>query len=251
MAIPGLRYLANERQMGAAESRNRGIAQSEGELVVFIDSDDRLHPEQLATVRSIFKARPSAGLVCCDCRIIGPAGEVLYGGESFQSRESRLKRFPLSTGTRSFTDIFVLSTTLPGTTFRRSVLDRIGGFDQALFPVEDIDLQLRASAAGIEVFYLNQPLADYRTHSGSVSAGPGRAVVTCAKKVECLTRWLERAPSGSRHTALRRRVADAKLELGIASWQSGGRVSAISAVLRSFLADPRPLLRFLQWRLTK
>lgn len=42
-----IRCIRNERNAGAAESRNRGVAAASGEWVAFLDSDDVWHPDKL------------------------------------------------------------------------------------------------------------------------------------------------------------------------------------------------------------
>ena len=56
------------------------------------------------------------------------------------------------------------------TTIRRSVFDRIGGFDESLRTNEDYDFWLRAACAGCRICFNPKPLAYYRRRSGSVSA---------------------------------------------------------------------------------
>lgn len=251
LGIRDLLYLRNDEQQGASKSRNRAsFLVANGGIVVYVDSDDRLHPEYLARVRSVFRSHPDAGIVCCDSRVIDAAGNLLHDGASFQNLETRRKDYDLRPGRRSFEDIFVFSTTFPGTAVRRAVLDQVGGFDHAIFPMDDVDLQLRAGAAGVGVYYLDEVLADYRTHPGSASAGVGRAINTCRKKTECLLRWIEQAPDGVARAPLRRRLADAHLELAIALWRGkgGSRRAGICELFRAAQIDLRVIPAYLRWR---
>jgi GT2 family glycosyltransferase len=152
--------------------------------------------------------------------------------------EARRKRYPLREGFRGFEDIFVFSTTFPGTAVRRSAFLRTGGFAKASFPMEDVVFQLEAAAAGIPVFYLDEVLADYRMHSHNASAGREQVVRTCEKKVEALTVCRAWAPAGTRPRPLRRRQADAHLELAIAHWWVGQRTRAALDVLNSLMLSP-------------
>ena len=43
---PRLRYLKNEKNLGAAASRNRGVQLASGDYVAFLDADDWWEPEK-------------------------------------------------------------------------------------------------------------------------------------------------------------------------------------------------------------
>ena len=49
---------------GAAAARNSGLAEITGDLVTFLDADDRLLPEKLATEVALMQRYPTAGLTC-------------------------------------------------------------------------------------------------------------------------------------------------------------------------------------------
>jgi GT2 family glycosyltransferase len=249
LAVPGLRYVRNEKNSGASTSRNRGMDLAEDGLVVFIDSDDRLHAGYLGRVREVFRERPQAGIVCCDSRIVDERGTPRADGRTFQQVQSDIKGQALASGPRTLADVFAFSTSFPGTAIRHDVVRRIGGFDQAIFPLDDVDLQLRAAAAGIEVYYLHEALADYRTHAGSESAGTGRAVATCLKKVECLERWAPAVARAAGRGMARRKLSDARLELALASWKAGRRAAAASSAARSLWLSPGVPLGFARRRL--
>lgn len=47
LSDPRIRYIKNERNLGAAESRNRALREAKGRFVAFLDSDDLWLPEKL------------------------------------------------------------------------------------------------------------------------------------------------------------------------------------------------------------
>src|SRR5579872_668143 len=63
-AVAGDRRVRLVRQdnAGPAAARNRGVAEGSGELVAFIDSDDRWAPNLLAQHRKHFEAQPELGI---------------------------------------------------------------------------------------------------------------------------------------------------------------------------------------------
>ena len=60
---PPVRYLF-QKNRGFAAARNRGIAESRGEYLAFLDSDDLFEPRLLEAVLATFEAHPEAGAVC-------------------------------------------------------------------------------------------------------------------------------------------------------------------------------------------
>lgn len=52
-----IRYLKNEKNSGAAVSRNRGLREAKGRYIAFLDSDDLWEPEKLETQLAYMKER--------------------------------------------------------------------------------------------------------------------------------------------------------------------------------------------------
>lgn len=57
-AGPGFRLIRQERNLGAAASRNRGAKEARSDLLVFVDVDVFLRPEALSALRKVFEDRP-------------------------------------------------------------------------------------------------------------------------------------------------------------------------------------------------
>jgi len=57
---------------------------------------------------------------------------------------------------------------------RREPVDRAGGFDETLTSVEDWDLWLRLSRAGLRWALVDRPLAEYRVRADAMHANPAR-----------------------------------------------------------------------------
>lgn len=70
---PQIMYLQNEQNIGAAESRNRGVAQAHAPFIAFLDADDRWLPGKLDKQLQLMKQ--SGGVLCCTAReLISPDG---------------------------------------------------------------------------------------------------------------------------------------------------------------------------------
>lgn len=232
------------RNGGASVARNDGIRLARGELVAFIDSDDALAPTHVERAVKVFGEHPQIGLFCCDSTMIGPDGEVLWGGRTWHQTQSELKRHPIETGFRSLEDIFLFSNCFPGFTLPRAVFERVGYFDQSIFPMDDYDLALRVAGGGYGVYYCHEPLALRREHTGQCS-GTANSVKTCRQQIRTLRAALARNPElhSTLGSAIRRRFAEAKLELAVSRIYAGERAGGIRTMLQAVTTDPRQLIK--------
>jgi len=120
---------------GASVARNDGIRLAQGELIVFIDSDDALLPNHIETAVNIFREYPNTGLFCCDSTIIDAAGTVLFGGRTWHQIQSEQRNHLVQTGFRSLANIFEFSHIFPGFTLPKAVFEKVGYFEQSIFPI--------------------------------------------------------------------------------------------------------------------
>ena len=68
-----IRPLRNERNMGVARTRNRGLELSRGKYVAFLDSDDAWYPNKLEAQIALLE-QTGAGVCYCAYRIVGTDG---------------------------------------------------------------------------------------------------------------------------------------------------------------------------------
>ncbi len=70
-----VRIIRNERNMGAAQSRNRGVSMAQGEYVAFLDSDDVWVPGKLK--KQLDLLTETGMVLCCTAReLMRPGGEL-------------------------------------------------------------------------------------------------------------------------------------------------------------------------------
>src|SRR5262249_54539345 len=159
--------------------------------------------------------------------------------------QSELRHYPIRTGVRSLKDAFIFSNIFPGFTLPKEVFEQVGDFDQSIFPMDDYDLMLRVAGAGYGIYYCHEPLALRREHTGQCSA-PINSVDTCRKQILTLQAALKRNPELRRTGGkIRRRMAQALLELAISRLKAGQSAAGISAILQAIGTDPSQLVQLI------
>jgi glycosyltransferase involved in cell wall biosynthesis len=131
---------------GVSAARNLGIERSNGDPVAFLDSDDEWLPEKLERQMSLFDE--SDPLFICH------TDEIWMRG----GREIAQKRIHAKQGGRFFERALERCLISPSSVLlSRSLLDRVGRFDEDLPAAEDYDLWLRITAFH-EVAFIPRPL---------------------------------------------------------------------------------------------
>jgi glycosyltransferase involved in cell wall biosynthesis len=153
----------HQNNQGLANARNAGFARSEGEIVVFLDADDRLLPDAIETLTEWLVEHPDTALVSGLCRLIDETGEDLGKYQPVLPTEDRLSA-QLRAG-------YIW---MPGTVaYRRSVLDELGVFDPKVDASADYDLYLRI-AWSHPIHEIDSLIGEYRQHQSSMSQNSGR-----------------------------------------------------------------------------
>jgi hypothetical protein len=167
--FPGVVYVRQENR-GLSAARNTGIDRSHGSLLVFLDADDRLHPDAL-----------KAGVMGLDRH---PECMFVAGGYRFiRCDGSLLAEYPPH-GVRDNHYVELLRTNFIGMSavvlYRKELFSAIGGFDVTLGACEDYDLYLRA-ARNFSIQCYDDVIADYRRHESNMSGNPARMLATACR----------------------------------------------------------------------
>ncbi len=147
-----VRYLYRENG-GPPAARNTGLRAARGELIAFLDSDDRWAPEKIALQVDRFRRNPELGI--CLTHI-----------QNFWESELAAEREELQNHRRS--------QPLPGYATesllaRRGVFETVGTFETQLQHGDDTDWFIRARQLGIQIELLPDVLVHRRMHSGNRS----------------------------------------------------------------------------------
>ncbi len=227
--LPGLRYYRNAANQGFIRSCNRGLAEAQGEFVLFLNNDTQVQDHWLERLLETFDARPDAGLV--GARLVYPDGSLQEcGGMVFQDGSGwnyGRGDNPDKPEYQFLREVDYCSGAC--IMLRRTVLETLDGFDEHYAPAyyEDTDLAFRVRAAGLKVYV--QPAVSI-THFEGVSSGTdlssGIKRFQVVNREKFLQRWrdeLQKQPPPIQDpldTAAVRRARDHRLQ---------GRVLVIDA----------------------
>ena len=159
-AAEGIRYVS-EPDDGRADAANKGVGMSSGEVVAWLNADDRYEPGALRAVGKALAARRDAMWATGYCRIIdGDGREIRRPVTGYKNLLLRRYSYPLY-----LTHNFVSD---PATFVRRSALREIGLLDPRYTISHDYDLGLRLGRRW-EPLILRRFLASFRMVEGTLS----------------------------------------------------------------------------------
>lgn len=234
-AYPEARLITQTNQ-GLSAARNTGLHATSAARILFLDADDRLHPEAIASGLACAARHPDAALVYGAYRLIDgddrPIGHTHYtpiGPDPYRD---------LLTGNVIGMHATVL--------YDRAQLAAAGGFDVSLRCCEDYDAYLRLARTATVASHPTL-VADYRQHGANMSADHRRMLRTVLAVLDRQTHHARGRPDTEAALRLGRRTwrryyADTTLETARRAQAAGGPLTpALMAAVHSVQASPRAL----------
>lgn len=164
--------LIRQDNAGVSCARNRGVANSQGEYLCFLDADDWWAPSFLAEMTTLIDEYPEAGIY--------GTGYTIVNERKHKTREAPVGvESGFEKGYIDYCQVYAKTLAMPLTSISvaipRGVFDEMQGFPKGIKLGEDFLLWIKI-ALKYKVVFLNKPLAYYnqdidQTNRGVVSKG--------------------------------------------------------------------------------
>jgi glycosyltransferase involved in cell wall biosynthesis len=151
-----------QENAGDSAARNSGLSRATGEFVLFLDHDDVLHPKAISLHYAAFGDKPEIDMVFGSNLQISETGEIL--GENRQPVRRFSGRDVAMNTTPSFSQCM----------YRKSSLDRIGGFHPEALNCADHDLNIRLLGDRAAGLCHGELVMSYRKHQGQQTRSPSK-----------------------------------------------------------------------------
>jgi glycosyltransferase involved in cell wall biosynthesis len=224
-----IRYFLLEHA-GLTKALNFGLSKASGEIIARHDSDDWSEPDRFATQMRSFEEDSDRDLVATWHNVVDVSGHYL-GQKRTPLDDESLKNMLRWRNPFCHGSVLV----------RKSVLDKVGGYNEALLYSQDYDLWVRLGAMGATFYCVPETLYNYSITPGAIAKGWNK--LANAKNIRdnaLLPEHLRTysiddvTPPGKRQTESLWHYAVGSLAL-----EDGRRVRAFSNFLRSLTKDPR------------
>ena len=194
---PAVQYLWQENR-GVSTARNRGVATSTGDLIAFLDSDDLWLPRKVSAQVACFEANTNEQACHTD---------EIWIRRGVRVNERRIHR---KQGGWQFLASLPRCLISPSAIMmRRTLWDRLGGFDESLPACEDYDLWLRLTAIAPVGFLPERLVIKRGGHADQLSR---RTPVLDRYRIQALEKALAMPlPAAHRRAVLEQLVAKCRI----------------------------------------
>ncbi len=145
-----------QTNQGLSSARNIGLSLAKGEVIHFMDADDKVLESGYKTIFNFFTNFSEI--------------DIVVGGYSYFRNNQFLHTHGFSDQIINIEDLVRANLAPPVSYFcRKVILDKIGGFDESLKSCEDWDYWIRAGKAGARIRTVADVLVGYRYVPNSMS----------------------------------------------------------------------------------
>jgi glycosyltransferase involved in cell wall biosynthesis len=157
---PDVRYIY-QRNRGLAGARNEGLRLTNGNLLVFLDADDRLLPHALETGADSLRDRPECAFAWGHHHVVSVDGTFISKSDQPPAHNNEF----CALFERNYIEMHA------AVLFRRGVFEHVGGYDESLGACEDYDLYFRV-VKDFAIHCHGNVVAEYRRQGANLNRNP-------------------------------------------------------------------------------
>lgn len=175
-----LKYVYQSNSGKPSIARNTGIAHASGDYIRFLDSDDLLVEASVEKMKHVLDEHEDVAMVFGDWREMSVINGQNVNTPSWVSNQDFIAHIPCNFIDHKNSDMIKFNTNIVNSIFtktfvftssvmiRKSILEKIGCFDESLTIAEDRDLWLRICSHFVTA-YINEPLSYKRRHTNNIT----------------------------------------------------------------------------------
>jgi glycosyltransferase involved in cell wall biosynthesis len=145
----------SERDKGQSEALNKGFRRAKGDIIGWLNADDRYLPGCFAHIVKAFEQNPDADIIYGDYTVIDELGSAIQ-----TRREIEFSKFILF-----YHHVLYIPTT--ATFFRSRVFREENWLEERLQYAMDLELFIRLAVKGYRFMHISKVLADFRLQPNS------------------------------------------------------------------------------------
>ena len=218
---------------GVSSARNLALRHAQGDYIQFLDSDDLLLPEKVATHVAYLEAHPEVGAVYSHA--------LCFRDEQPEKRFEYSRKHLYRSGQlfASMLDQGYVLIHMP--LIRREWVERAGPFDEQIPTCEDWEFMLRLAWVGTPFAYLEgEPLVLYRLRANSKSQNRVRHGLEAVRLLQKVCTYVT-DPTAELHAKLVQAEGRWRFAYGKALVEKGQLRRGLWQMTRGILADRRDL----------
>jgi glycosyltransferase involved in cell wall biosynthesis len=170
---PKIKIFKNEENFGISKSRNKGVSLATGEYIAMLDSDDYwIDNRKLEKQLEIFNSNPDIGVVGSSINLVREDGSLIKEKRCYIKDNDIRSHMLTKNGVMQSSVIF-----------KKKIFDEVGGYDEDLDVVEDLDLFLKIGKQ-YKFANLYESTVNYLVHTNNISKSKLKMAITVDKIIE-------------------------------------------------------------------
>jgi len=174
---PRIRVLHLSENLGISGNSNMALQLADGEFIALLDHDDMIAPDMLFEVAQLLNRTPDA--------------DILYFDEDKLTADG-LERYAPWFKPDWSPDLMLSTNLLMHGLFRRTLVEKVGGFHPESDGAQDWDLALRCSEQTLRIYHIPRVLYHWRAAPGSAAGDAVAKPYAIAAQARCIPAHLRR-----------------------------------------------------------